>query len=74
MSTVAAIPACGVCTLTPAPPSSADTAICESDVVILHNFMGFSPSKITKQALVGDFYNFNLDPSYLQQNCFITTL
>lgn len=77
ISTVAATPACGVCTLTPqslAPSSSADTAICESDLVILHNFMGFSPSKITKQALVGDFYFLNLDPSYLQQSCFITRL
>lgn len=66
MSTLAATPACGVCTLIPqclASNSHADTATCESDQAILHNFMDFSPSKITKQALVGFFFHFNLDSS-----------
>lgn len=66
MSTLAATPACRVCTLTLqclAPQSCVDTIICEYDQVILHNFMGFPPSKITKQALVGFFFHFNMDPS-----------
>lgn len=66
MSTLAATPAGGVCTLTPqclAPHSCADTAICESDQVVLQNFMGLLSSKITKQAL-GVFFHFNLDPSH----------
>lgn len=64
MSTLAATPACGVCTFTPqclAPHSYADTAIWESDQAILHNFMGFPPCKITKKHLLVFF--FNLDPS-----------
>lgn len=46
-----------------APHSCVDTTICESDQAIFYNFTGFSPSKITKQALVGVFFQFNLDPS-----------